>query len=116
MAGVLGETISDPLIRDYIHVLNQMIILRCRRCKGTGMIPNRQYHICQALPSHEVRRYFHIPTDEQAGEDEGMQQDACRNVPETVECPVCEGAGMMVFDEDDWELQVIDEEDTGTGE
>jgi rubredoxin len=35
------------------------------------------------------------------------QQDACNSVPENVECPVCEGAGEIIFDEDDWELKIV---------
>lgn len=91
-----------------------MIILRCRRCNGTGQIPNEQYQICQALASHETKRYFHIPTDNQVGEDEERQHDACKNVPESVECPVCEGAGTIAFDDEDWEIRIVADEDTGT--
>ncbi len=93
-----------------------MIVLKCRRCKGTGLIPNEQFQICQALPSHETRRYFHIPTGDQVGEDEDRQQDACRNVPESIECPVCEGAGTIVFDEDDWELRIVGDDETENGD
>lgn len=88
-----------------------MIVLRCRRCHGTGLVPNEQFQICQALQSDETRRYFHIPTEDQGGEDEDRQHDACRNVPEMVECPVCEGTGTIAFDEDDWEIRIVADED-----
>jgi len=88
-----------------------MIILRCRRCSGTGLIPNEQYHICQALPSEETKRYFHIPTEEQVGDDEDRQHDACRNVPEYVECPICDGAGTIAFEDEEWEVRIVADED-----
>lgn len=91
-----------------------MIVLTCRRCHGTGMVQNEQFQICEALPSDETRRYFHIPTEDQVGEEEDRQHDACRNVPEQVECPVCEGTGTIVFDEDDWEIRIVADEDSGT--
>ena len=53
-----------------------MIILRCRRCNGTGLIQNEQYQICQALSSPDTQRYFHIPTEEQVGDDDDLQHDA----------------------------------------
>jgi RecJ-like exonuclease len=89
-----------------------MIILRCRSCNGTGEVTNEQYKICQALKSHATKRYFHLPMDEAAGDErEPQQHDACNSVPEKVECPVCEGAGEIAFDEDDWELQIVADED-----
>jgi len=92
-----------------------MIILRCRRCKGTGLIQNEQYQICQALSSPDTQRYFHIPTEDQVGDDEDLQHDACRNVAEYVECPVCDGAGTIAFDDEEWEIRIVADEDAGTG-
>ncbi|MCQ8894121.1 MAG: hypothetical protein NQU46_05770 [Methanolinea sp.] len=90
------------------------ILLRCRLCKGTGEIPNEQYRICQALRSHDVKKYFHMPTEDEVQTDTNVPQDACNGIPEKVECPVCEGAGTVEFDEDEWELQIVaDEEDHG---
>jgi rubredoxin len=40
-------------------------------------------------------------------DDAQRQHDACNSVPENVECPVCEGAGEIIFDEDDWELKIV---------
>ena len=86
-----------------------MIILRCRTCRGTGEIPNTQYKICQSLKYHDTKKYFHIMTGDSQGDDELMEQDACNNVPETVTCPVCEGAGTIAFDEEEWDLQIVAE-------
>jgi DnaJ-class molecular chaperone len=69
-----------------------MIILTCRRCKGSGSIKNDQFRICQELKSHEIKN------------------DGCNGVPERIECPDCDGAGVLSFDEDEWDLQIIDEE------
>lgn len=89
-----------------------MIILRCRSCNGTGQVTNEQYVICQALKSHATKRYFHLPMDEAAGDErEPPGHDACNGVPEKVECPICEGAGEIEFDEEDWELKVVADED-----
>jgi rubredoxin len=50
--------------------------------------------------------------DEAAGDErEPQKQEACNSVPEKVECPVCEGAGEIAFDEDEWELQIVADED-----
>ena len=40
------------------------ILLRCRLCKGTGEIPNEQYRIIQKLKSHDIKKYFHMPTED----------------------------------------------------
>ena len=89
-----------------------MIILRCRICNGTGEITNEQYRICEALKSHATKRYFHLPMDEAAGDErEPQKQEACNSVPETVECPVCEGVGEIMFDEDEWDLKIVADED-----
>lgn len=91
-----------------------MIILHCRTCNGTGRISNEQFRICEALTSHETKRYFHLPIEKGSPDDEDQQQDdACNNVPATVECPVCRGVGEIAFDEDDWDLRIeADIEDT----
>jgi len=89
-----------------------MIILHCRTCNGTGQVTNEQFRICQALKSHATKRYFHLPMDEEAGdENEPQHHDACNSVPEKVECPVCEGAGEIAFDEDDWDLKIVADDD-----
>ena len=38
-----------------------------------------------------------------------IEPDACNNVPETVPCPVCDGMGTIAFDDDDWDLQIVEE-------
>jgi hypothetical protein len=86
-----------------------MIILTCRRCKGSGSIENDQFRICQELKSHEVKKYFHMSMGDTTGEGED-QQDGCNRVPERIECPDCDGAGVLSFDEDEWDLRIIDEE------
>ncbi|HIH26647.1 MAG TPA: hypothetical protein HA256_01385 [Methanoregulaceae archaeon] len=85
-----------------------MIILHCRSCNGTGKVTNEQFRICQALRSHDTKRYFHLPMENGDPDDDAQRQhDACNSVPENVECPVCEGAGEIIFDEDDWELKIV---------
>jgi RecJ-like exonuclease len=93
-----------------------MIILKCRVCNGTGEILNEQFQICQAISSHEIKRYFHLPTEDQVDEDTDRQHDACRNIPEKITCPVCEGNGSITFDEDEWELRIVADEDEQSGE
>lgn len=94
-----------------------MIVLRCRRCNGTGTVQSEQYKICQALSSPAIKRYFHLPMDNEAGdEEEPRQHDACNSVPEKVQCPVCEGAGEIAFDEDEWEIRIIADEDVAVEE
>lgn len=94
----------------YYREKGSMIILKCRRCQGTGFVENEQYKICKGLQSHDIQRYFHIPTEDKVkgGEE---QQDGCSRISETIECPDCDGAGTLSFDEDEWELQIIDEEE-----
>lgn len=86
------------------------ILLRCRNCKGTGEIPNEEHRLCEALKSHTVKKYFHIPTEDEVGSNQEVPPDACNGVPETIPCPVCDGAGTIAFDEDEWDLQVTDDE------
>ena len=88
------------------------ILLTCRICKGTGEIPNEHYRICKALESQETRRYFHMKTEDIEPDDQLLESDGCKEVPEKVECPVCNGAGQIEFDEDEWQLRIIaDDED-----
>ncbi len=91
------------------------ILLRCRLCKGTGEIPNEQYRIAQELKSHDIKKYFHMPTEDDMTSTDGVFTDAYDSIPERVQCPVCEGAGTVAFDEDEWELQVIDDEEDVEG-
>lgn len=89
------------------------ILLRCRNCNGTGEVPNEEHLLCSELKSHRVKQYFHIPTEEEIASDD-VPPDACNGAPETIPCPVCEGNGTIEFDEDEWDLQIIaDEEETG---
>jgi hypothetical protein len=92
-----------------------MILLKCRKCGGTGEIPNEQFLICQGL-SPETKRYFHIQTEDSLEEEDDRQHDACRNIPEKVPCPVCEGVGTLAFDEDEWELRIVADEEDITSE
>lgn len=92
-----------------------MILLQCRNCKGTGEIDNEQFRICKDL-SPETKRYFHIQTEDSLEEADATSHDACRSVPEKVQCPVCEGVGIIVFDEDEWELKIVADSDQPGGE
>ena len=88
------------------------ILLTCRRCKGTGVVPNDQYRICQELKSHDIKKYFHMPTEDMVSDDDLAEQNGCNTVTETIACPVCDGAGSLAFDDDEWDIQIIaDEED-----
>ncbi|MDD1720251.1 MAG: hypothetical protein LUQ25_09345 [Methanoregulaceae archaeon] len=88
-----------------------MILLTCRRCKGTGEIPNEQYEICMALRSDEAKRYFrmHMNHEDKDGND---IPDGCEMV-QSVPCPDCDGAGRLSFDEEEWELRVVEEGESG---
>jgi len=86
-----------------------MIILRCRTCRGKGEITNEQHLICESLKSHDAKRYFHIRMEDSAEVENEIEPDACNNVPETVPCPVCDGMGTIAFDDDDWDLQIVEE-------
>ena len=87
-----------------------MIRLTCRRCKGTGTIPNIAYEICRTAQSHDVKRYFYFNREDvpREGDDQG---NGCAVHEKTVPCPQCEGEGSLEFDEDEWELTVVPEED-----
>ncbi len=87
-----------------------MIILTCRRCKGSGEIRNEQYDICMTLKSDETKRYFRIPMEHTAGEPDDLPDSEC-DMPKNVPCPVCEGSGKLEFDEEEWDLRVVDEEE-----
>ncbi len=88
------------------------ILLTCRRCKGSGVVPNEQYRICQELKSHDIKKYFHMPTEDMVSDDDLTEQNGCNTVTETMTCPVCDGAGSLAFDDDEWDIQIIaDEED-----
>jgi len=89
------------------------IILTCKRCKGTGVIPNERFEICKSLKSEETKRHFRLHTEAEEIEDE--QEDAgfeaeCGEPP-TVTCPQCDGEGVLEFDENEWDLMVVPEDD-----
>ncbi|MDH7510911.1 MAG: hypothetical protein QHH04_07710 [Methanolinea sp.] len=88
------------------------ILLRCRLCKGTGEIPNEQFRICRELKSHDIKKYFHMPTEDEVPSDDAVPPDACNGIPERVQCPVCEGAGTIEFDEEEWELRIVANEES----
>jgi RecJ-like exonuclease len=87
-----------------------MIRLTCRRCKGTGTIPNVAYEVCRTMQSHDAKRYFYINQEHSPGE-ENEKGDGCAVHEKTVPCPQCDGEGSLEFDEDEWELTVVPEED-----
>ncbi len=87
-----------------------MIRLTCRRCKGTGQIPNVAYEACRTMQSEEAKRYFYMD-QEHKPEETNEKGDACAVHEKTASCPQCDGEGSLTFDEDEWELSVVPEED-----
>ncbi len=87
-----------------------MIILKCRRCRGSGVLPNHRARIKKALQSHATKRYFGLPTDEDIEEVDDLP-DAQYDEPDSLSCPVCKGRGTLALSLDDWELSVSDESD-----
>lgn len=68
------------------------------------------------LPGTQVtcrkKRYFHYPMEEVAGdENEQQKHDACNGVPEKSGLPHLRGVGEVAFEEDDWELRIVADED-----
>jgi RecJ-like exonuclease len=87
-----------------------MIRLTCRRCKGTGTVPNIAYEVCRNMQSPEAKRHFYFDYDDVADEvSEGS--DGCAVHEKTVPCPQCDGNGVLEFDEEEWELSVDPEEE-----
>lgn len=87
-----------------------MIRLVCRRCKGTGAIPNIAYEMCRTMQSHEAKRYFYLDSDDVPDEVKEMT-NGCAVHEKTVPCPQCDGHGILEFDEEEWGVSVIPEED-----
>jgi hypothetical protein len=89
------------------------IILTCKRCKGAGTVPNERFEICKSLKSAETKRHFRLHTETEEIEDEpqdGGGEAECGEPP-TVACPLCDGEGVLEFDENEWDLLVVPEED-----
>ncbi len=87
------------------------ITLTCKRCKGTGTIPNEHFEICRALNSEAVKRHFRIHAqaeDLENGEVDDSAEAVCNESP-TLPCPQCDGEGVLEFDEDKWDLLVTKE-------
>jgi len=53
-----------------------------------------------------------MPTEDDVSSDDAVTPDACNGIPEKVQCPVCEGAGTVEFDEDEWELRIVADEES----
>jgi len=87
-----------------------MIRLTCRRCKGTGTIPNVAYEACRTMQSHDAKRYFYMNQEHETSE-ESDRPNGCAIHEKTVTCPQCEGTGVLEFDEEEWELSVVPEEE-----
>jgi len=92
-----------------------MIRLTCRRCKGAGTIPNIAYEVCRTMQSHDAKRYFYMNQEHDSSSDEGDRTNGCAVHEKTVTCPRCEGTGVLEFDDEDWELAVISDEDEEEG-
>jgi DnaJ-class molecular chaperone len=94
------------------------IILTCKRCKGTGVVPNERFEICKSLKSEEAKRHFrlHTETEEIEDEPEDAGVEAECGEPPTVACPQCDGEGVLEFDENEWDLLVVPEEDQDDGD
>ncbi len=88
-----------------------MIVLTCRRCRGSGEVPNLQYEICQKMNSAAARQHFCIPGTDECEEAEEWVRVGCGH-EKTLPCPVCGGEGVLEFDEDEWDVSV----DEGDGE
>ena len=83
------------------------IKLRCRLCEGTGRFPNTEFERCK-MPSlrEEELNYF------------GYTPENCKTCSiyeecqkgEIVDCPQCEGQGIIYFDSMGWEL-IVEGED-----
>ncbi|MDI6720067.1 MAG: hypothetical protein QMD46_10705 [Methanomicrobiales archaeon] len=86
-----------------------MYVLKCRRCGGSGLVPNDAYALCRLVKSEEARRYFGMTAD---AEDPAAEWVRTQCGPEeTVICGTCNGAGTIEFDDEDWELIVVPAED-----
>ena len=85
-----------------------MIRLTCRQCKGTGIIPNIAYEMCRTMQSPEAKRHFYFDYDDVPDE---VNPDGCAVHEQTVPCPRCGGHGFLEFDEEEWDLAVVPEED-----
>ncbi len=86
------------------------ILLTCKRCKGTGVVPNERFEICKSLKSEETKRHFRLHTEteeieEEQDDDTGVEAEC--GEPPTVTCPQCDGEGVLEFDEDEWDLVVV---------
>ena len=81
------------------------IVLTCRRCKGTGTVPNPKYEMCRTLKTKELQRYFRMSTPDEPEETDNMIRSECGE-PKEDTCPVCEGDGVLEFDEKEWDLCV----------
>ena len=91
-----------------------MIVLTCRRCRGSGEVPNLQYEICQKMTSQSARQHFCIPGTDECEDAEEWVRLGCAH-EKTLPCPVCGGEGVLEFDEDEWDLSV-EEGEAGDGE
>jgi len=68
------------------------ILLRCRLCKGTGEIPNEQYRIAQELKSHDIKKYFHMPTEDDMTSNDSVFTDAYDSIPGKSPVPCLRGS------------------------
>jgi hypothetical protein len=59
------------------------------------------------MQSHDAKRYFYL---NQEHEEENNLSDGCAVHEKTVACPRCDGNGVLEFDEEEWELSVVPEE------
>ena len=89
-----------------------MIVLTCRRCKGSGEVPNLQYEICQKMTSAAARQHFCIPEEEECEDAEEWVRLGCAH-ERTLPCPVCGGDGVLEFDEEEWDLSIVEDEGEG---
>jgi hypothetical protein len=76
------------------------------------LVPNEKYLLCKTMKSQEARKYFGLSDDEEREPSEEWIRTGC-GLDENVTCPVCEGAGKLEYNDEDWELTVIPNEDAG---
>jgi hypothetical protein len=62
------------------------------------------------MQSHDAKRYFYMNQEHTPGE-ENEKGDGCSVHEKTAICPQCDGEGSLEFDEEEWELTVVPEED-----
>ena len=90
-----------------------VILLVCRRCKGSGMVTNEDYQVCISTSSDAIKKYYqiHLHSDDENHAANENQYSDCQNIPRNVTCPICDGDGVLEFSEEEWEVKVEPDEE-----